>query len=191
MGVNWHYATDQGSLPWDFELYLPEEWTNDPARCARAGVPEETTFKTKWELGVTMLDRALECGLTNGLQLIANADAGYGKRCEFRDALTKRGLIYIVGVDANTGVWVPPVPVTPVARKRNRGRIPSRFDYGEQEPPSVLEVAKALPDSALQEVTWVDRECNPLRSRFAAIRVHPSKGYNEGQSVTPGGMATH
>jgi radical SAM protein with 4Fe4S-binding SPASM domain len=58
IGVSLHYGTSRGSLPLDFELYLPDEvWTDDPARCQKAGVPGSTIFKAKWELALGMLDR--------------------------------------------------------------------------------------------------------------------------------------
>ena len=41
----------------DRELYLPKSWTNDPARCAAAGVPEDVEFATKPQLAATMLGR--------------------------------------------------------------------------------------------------------------------------------------
>ena len=51
------YATPRGHALIDRELYLPTAWTDDPERCAAAGIPEETEFATKPELAVRMLER--------------------------------------------------------------------------------------------------------------------------------------
>lgn len=182
IGVSLHYGTNQGSMPLDFDLYLPEVWTNDPDRCRRGGVPAETAFQTKWEIALTMLDRVRKWGLAD--QVVA-ADAGYGKVCEFRDGITERQLRYVVGVDETTGVWIPPMSVSVRSRQSTRGRAPTRYDYGDQEPPSVLEVARCLPADAWQTVSWDEGSRGPLQSRFAALRVHPSHGYHEGKPVRP------
>jgi SRSO17 transposase len=182
IGVSMHYATPQGSMPLDFELYLPEVWINDPDRCRKAGVPANTSFQTKWEMALTMLDRVRTWGLADQ---VVTTDAGYGKVCEFRDGLTERGLLYIVGVDEATGVWIPPMSVSLLPRTSNRGRAPTRYDYGDQEPPSVLQVAQGLPPEAWETIAWDQGSRGPLRSRFAALRVHPSKGYHEGKPLRP------
>lgn len=182
IGVSLHYATPHGSMPLDFELYLPKEWTDDQERCRRAGVPEDTAFKTKWELALTMLDRVRTWGVADQ---VISADAGYGKVCEFRDELTGRQLTYIVGVDEATSVWVPPVEVLPPTQNR-RGRRSTRYDYGERKPLSVLQVAQSLPPESWQAIEWDQgSRGRPLQSRFAALRVHPSKGYHEGKPVRP------
>ncbi len=47
IGVFLSYATRHGRTFLDREPYLPKEWTDDPGRCAGAGIPEGRGFKTK------------------------------------------------------------------------------------------------------------------------------------------------
>ena len=55
LGVFLAYANPKGRTFIDRELYLPKEWTEDPDRCAEAGVPEKTSFATKPQLALRML----------------------------------------------------------------------------------------------------------------------------------------
>src|SRR5690242_17544427 len=41
----------------DRELYVPREWTDDPARCRQAGIPQTTPLRTKPQLAILMLER--------------------------------------------------------------------------------------------------------------------------------------
>ncbi|MGW3231169.1 IS701 family transposase [Kitasatospora sp. NPDC001095] len=51
----------------DRELYLPSQWTADPARCARAGVPpERVNPRSMADLGQEMLERALAAAMPIG-----------------------------------------------------------------------------------------------------------------------------
>src|SRR5690242_11108443 len=47
VGVFLSYITARGHTLVDRELYLPAEWTQDPARCQAAGIPETARFQTK------------------------------------------------------------------------------------------------------------------------------------------------
>src|SRR5918912_1178054 len=47
VAVSLSVANDHASLPIAYRLYLPEAWTQDAARQAKAGVPEEIGFETK------------------------------------------------------------------------------------------------------------------------------------------------
>jgi hypothetical protein len=111
------------SLPIAWRLYLPEVWCQDVERRQPAGVPEEVEFETKPEIALGQIRQAVEEQVPMGVVL---ADAGYGNGTPFRQALTKLGLQYMVGIDSSTTVWEPgqqPLPAPP--RKPGGGSAPN------------------------------------------------------------------
>src|SRR5512132_1192347 len=83
------YATDAGHGVIDWELYLPQGWLDDPARCHAAGVPDQVGFATKPELARVMLERALDAGVPAGW---VTADEVYGNSPGLRGWLEGRRL---------------------------------------------------------------------------------------------------
>ena len=86
IGVSLRVATRTEHLPLDFELYLPECWANDAARRREARIPADVPFKTKPQLALQMIDRAVEDGVPPGVVL---ADTAYGSCSQFRARLRK------------------------------------------------------------------------------------------------------
>ncbi len=91
IGVSLSVATRTEHVPVDFELYLPESWTEDPARRKEARIPDSIQFQTKPQLGIAMVRRAIADGLPRGVVL---ADSAYGSSSEFRQELRELGLDY-------------------------------------------------------------------------------------------------
>src|SRR5262245_59298114 len=54
-----HVAGERGSGCIGMRLYLPEAWSEDRARCRRAGVPEPIELRKKWQIALDLLDQAL------------------------------------------------------------------------------------------------------------------------------------
>jgi SRSO17 transposase len=72
-------------------LFLPESWTTDPERMARARVPKDRQAAlTKPEIAIEEIDRVIASGTRFGCVL---ADSGYGSSGPFRHALSERGLL--------------------------------------------------------------------------------------------------
>src|SRR3954465_6603619 len=63
IGVFAAYVSDKGSAFIDRRLYLPQDWTNKPARLRPAHVPEEVGFRTKPRLALDMVERAIQAGV--------------------------------------------------------------------------------------------------------------------------------
>jgi SRSO17 transposase len=97
VAVSLSIATETEHAPIDFELYLPESWTEAAKRREEAHIPKDVVFKTKPELALDMLKRAVEDDLPRAIVL---ADGGYGDSFKFRAATRALGLDYGVGVHA-------------------------------------------------------------------------------------------
>ncbi|AHH97591.1 hypothetical protein KALB_4228 [Kutzneria albida DSM 43870] len=95
VGVFLTYTTAVGHTLIDRELYLPASWTGDPARCAVAGLPEDTVFATKTVLAQRMILRALDGGVRAGW---VTGDEVYGAASRLRTALEERGVGYVLAV---------------------------------------------------------------------------------------------
>jgi SRSO17 transposase len=91
------YTTSAGHGVIDRELYLPQGWIDDPARCQAAGVPAQRAFATKPELAKMMLARALDAGVPAGW---VTADEVYGGSPALRGWLETHGMPYVLAVKA-------------------------------------------------------------------------------------------
>ena len=151
VGVSLSIATSSEHAPIDFELYLPECWTEVPSRRREAHVPDDIGFRTKPQLAIEMIQRAADNGIPRGVVL---ADSAYGDSSVFRKQLRELGLDYAVGVHAPTSVW----------RIDKAGR-----PYGK--PMSVADVGHHAEN--FRRVTWREGTKGKLWSRFAVCRVLP------------------
>jgi SRSO17 transposase len=151
-------------VPVGLRLFLPEEWTSDPERCAAAGVPEgERVARTKGEIALAEVDRVIAAGLRFGAVL---ADAGYGASAAFRQGLSERGLTWAVGIPRTQKVYGADVQLVPPTGRKRRP-VP------DQEP---REAEAVLADLPWRRVTWRHGTKGPLAARFAAIRIRVGDG---------------
>ncbi len=172
VAVSLSVANDHASLPVAYRLYLPEAWAEDPARRAKAGVPEEIGFETKTAIALGQLRQAREAGIPVGTVL---GDAGYGDECDFRVGVDELELRYVLGIRSATTVWPPGMAPLPPKPWSGRGRPPTRLRRSpEHQPVSVKELALSLPRQAWRTVTWREGNRTALASRFAARRIRPA-----------------
>jgi SRSO17 transposase len=76
----------------DGDLFLPESWDNDRARCRAAGIPDDVRYRPKWQIALEQIDRARERGLVLDWLTF---DEEYGKRPGFLDGLGQRRLLFV------------------------------------------------------------------------------------------------
>jgi SRSO17 transposase len=159
IGVFLGYASPRGRAGLDRTLYLPKEWTQDPERRAAAGVPEAVAFRTKPQLALEMLERALDAKVPAKWVV---ADEVYGSDGKLRRALEARDQAYVLAVKSNEmpTTWPPYAPPGQVA---------------------VSAVAGALAPEAWQRLSCgdgaqgeriYDWACVPLRPALRAGWVH-------------------
>lgn len=102
VGVFLCYASPRGYVLLDRELYLPQSWIEDGARCRAAGIPEEIDFATKPLLGQRMLERTFQAGMPCGW---VAGDEVYGRDSKLRRWLQERHQPYVLAVAADQRLW--------------------------------------------------------------------------------------
>lgn len=152
--------------PTTMELYLPQEWAQDPDRRARAGIPPRIPFRPKWRIALTHIRQARAAGLQIEGVL---ADAAYGNVQAFRTAVARMGLLYAVGVAKRLAVTV-----TGARRSYQIGRL-----------------IKRLPTASWRRVCWAPGTKGPLAARFAALRVRPTNSRAECWLLCERPLANH
>jgi len=172
VAVSLSVANDHASLPIAYQLFLPEVWADDPARRAKAGVPDTIRFETKTAIALGQLRQALAACVPVGIVL---GDAAYGDETAFRVGVTDLGLRYVLGVRSGTSVWAPGTGPLPPLPWSGRGRRPTRLRRDAENQPGTLKaLALSLPAQAWRRVTWREGTQGELSSRFAAVRVRPA-----------------
>jgi SRSO17 transposase len=151
IAVSLAVATEAAHIPVDVELYLPQSWTDAPARRKAAKVPEDVVFKTKTELALDMIERAALAKIPGDIVL---ADSGYGDSCAFRNAVRLLGFDFAVGIASNTNV------------------VCLDADNQPAEPPCTASaLARSLKPAQYRRLRWREGSKRSLESRFAFRRV--------------------
>jgi len=150
VAVSMTIASRSTHVPVDMELYLPQAWTDDRARCRAAKIPDDVGYRPKWLMALLMLERAKKAGIALGITL---ADSAYGDVSEFRAGLMLLEQPYAVGIHSTT-------TVTLLGRN---GR--------ERTTMQVAKIVAVLSAKAFRRVTWRQGSARALRSRFARMGV--------------------
>jgi SRSO17 transposase len=98
IGVFLAYASPKGAALFDRELFLPESWSGDRARCRAVGVPDTVAHQSKGELARSLLARTFAAGITAAWVV---ADEVYGCDGAIRRVLETHNQAYVVAVRAN------------------------------------------------------------------------------------------
>ncbi len=150
-------------------LFLPETWTDDPARMTRARVPKDRQVTlTKPEIAIEEIDRVVASGARFSCVL---ADAGYGSSGAFRQALSERGLLWAVELSRRQNVYPSEVAlIFPVAKTGK----PRQFHIPDRPPVSADAM---LAGETWQKISWRRGTRSRLSCLFAARRVRVADGH--------------
>ena len=118
IGVFASYVSRHGHAFIDRALYLPKEWTDEPARLKAAHVPSDVGFATKPKIARRMIARAIAAKVP--FSFVA-ADSVYGTG-EIETQLRKAGKGYVLGIASNhvfhPGASSSPSPAPPPRLRR-------------------------------------------------------------------------
>jgi SRSO17 transposase len=129
VGVHLGYVADDFQCLLDSDLYLPQDWANDPVRRRQAKVPETVIYRKKADIALDQIRRALG----NGLRFSAlTFDELYGRDRDFLDGLESLGQNYVGEIPSDFSGWTSSPTVLQKAtpsemRKRGRKRIYPRI----------------------------------------------------------------
>lgn len=179
--VHLGYATGDFHCLLDGDLFLPEDWSADRARCREAGIPDEVVYRPKWQIALELYDRARGNGVVFDW---LTCDEGYGGKPEFLREVDARQQIFVAEVPTNFTGWIrePRVTERPFRRrKKGRGRKTPRLVSGSRP---AIGVANMLQYSAeLRDQAWVryrvkDGEKGPMiwEVKHTRITVKDEKG---------------
>ena len=122
VGVHLGYTVDDFQCLLDSDLFLPKEWAEDMARRRKTKVPEDVVFRTKPQIALSQVKRALG----NGVRFWSfTFDELYGRSRSFLDGLTELGQNFVGEIPCDFVGWTqkPKILIKPTfAQLRKKGR---------------------------------------------------------------------
>ena len=167
--VHLTYVIDDFHTLIDQDLFLPEAWDQDRARCREAGIPDEVVYRPKWQIALEQYDRATKNGIVFEWLIF---DEGYGGKPEFLRQLDARNQMFIGEVPCSFRAWTKLPRTTMKPGKRGRKRTNPRLVKGERGTIEVRNMLKYSPmlrdrpwtkycikESDKGPVVWEIKEC--------------------------------
>lgn len=175
-GVYLGYVSRKGYSLIEGQLFMPESWFDEEHQEQReaCGVPTDLQAKTKPEIGLDLLKRAVERG-SLPFQWVA-ADALYGDSPAFRDGVAALNKWYFTEIKCSTQIWeTRPEVYLPKWKGRGRRPVRLRLKNAKDHPVRVDDLITALPKAAWTKATIKEGSKGPIVCDFAFLRLIESR----------------
>ncbi len=140
------------------DLYLPESWADDRARCRAARIPDEVVYRPKWRIGVDQVAAAIGNGVRFSWMTF---DEDYGKVPAFWFEMDRLGQRSIGEVPANFYCW----PKWPHYRSNQKAHAAKRVD-------TVCRLSPLFRKQAWKRIHIKDTTRGPMIWEIKAAWVH-------------------
>jgi SRSO17 transposase len=183
-GVYLGYASRKGYSLIEGQLFMPESWFDDAHKDQReaCGVPTDLKKKTKPEIGLELLKRAIE-RKSLPFQWVA-ADELYGDSPAFRDGIAALNKWYFTEIKCSTLIWESR-PEVYLPEWKGRGRHPVRLHLRNEKdhPIRVDDLVSAIPAGSWSKATIKEGSKGPIVCHFAFLRLTESRANLPGPEV--------
>ena len=140
------------------DLFLPEDWANDRARCQEAGIPDEVVYRPKWQIAVDQVEAVIGDGVRFSWLTF---DEEYGSVPAFWFGLDRLGQRGIGEVRANSRCW----PTRPHCRSTQAAHASKRVD-------NVCRYSPVFTRKKWRRITIKDTTRGPMVWEVKTARVH-------------------
>jgi SRSO17 transposase len=184
MGVYLGYASRKGYSLIEGQLFMPESWFDEEHCLQRTvcGVPQDLKPKTKPEIGLELLKRAIGRG---GLpfQWVA-ADELYGDSPAFRDGVAEMNKWYFTEIKCSSLIWQSR-PEVYLPEWKGRGRHPThlRLCNSADHPLRVDDLVALIPPDGWTPAKIKEGSKGPIICEFAFLRIVEARANLPGPEV--------
>lgn len=183
-GVYLGYVSRKGYSLIEGQLFMPESWFDEDHQEQRSacGVPADLKAQTKPEIGLELLQRAIE-RKSLPFQWVA-ADELYGDAPAFRDGVAALNKWYFTEIKCSTRIWTSrPQVYLPEWKGRGRRPIRLRLRNEQDHPLRVDDLVATLPAEAWSKATIKDGSKGPIVCHFAFLHLIESRANLPGPEV--------
>ena len=175
MSVHTAYTAGEFRCLLDSDLFLPKSWAEDAERRQRAGIPDEACHRSKPQMALDQIRRALR----NGIRVAAwTFDEHYGESYDFLDGLETLGQTYVAEVPCRFHGWstAPKLLYRATPQEMRQGGSRRRYPRLAKTAARTSEVVDLLRSSpAFRSQPWTsiqikEAEKGPLVREVKAIR---------------------